>query len=70
MKQTHYRLLIALTLAFLGLLAASFAGSFITVALGIGGGVLVLAIMATLTFSGSRNKADEIYTRERKDSDS
>lgn len=33
---------------FLGLLAASFAGSFITVALGIGGGILVLAVMASL----------------------
>lgn len=34
--------------AALFLLAASFAGSFITVALGIGGGVLLLAIMASL----------------------
>ncbi len=32
----------------LGLLAASFAGSFATVALGIGGGSLMLAVMATL----------------------
>lgn len=32
----------------LGLLAASFAGSFITVALGIGGGALLLAVMASL----------------------
>ena len=31
----------------LGLLAASFAGSFITVVLGIGGGALLLAIMAS-----------------------
>lgn len=33
---------------FLGLIAASFMGSFITVALGIGGGALLLAIMASL----------------------
>lgn len=33
---------------FAGLLAASFAGSFITVALGIGGGALLLAVMASL----------------------
>lgn len=32
----------------IGLFAASFVGSFITVALGIGGGVILLAIMATL----------------------
>lgn len=32
----------------LGLLAASFVGSFITVALGIGGGALLLAVMASL----------------------
>ncbi|SMY06276.1 sulfite exporter TauE/SafE family protein [Flavimaricola marinus] len=31
-----------------GLLAASFAGSFVTVAFGIGGGVLLLAVMASL----------------------
>ena len=36
------------TLALASLLAVSFAGSFITVALGIGGGVLVLAVMASL----------------------
>lgn len=34
--------------AFLALLAVSFAGSFITVALGIGGGGLVLAVMANI----------------------
>jgi uncharacterized protein len=35
-------------LVLLGLLAASFAGSFITVAMGIGGGVLLLSVMASL----------------------
>ena len=34
-------------LAFIGLLAASFVGSFMTVALGIGGGAFLLAIMAS-----------------------
>lgn len=35
-------------LVLLGLLAASFVGSFITVAMGLGGGVLLLSVMATL----------------------